>query len=298
MTANKTMSVREMGKLLGLKKVESYWLVHKEYFETILVNGKMRVLTESFEDWYSRQAKYHKVTGEPPGEKLKEESYSPRDIAEMLGISESYVYEIMKAAGVEPVVVDSWQRFPRAEYEQWYRSQTRFRNAEDRQLDEAAENASMSMPEMARLLDVPRQTVYSIMSSAKGKKYLEVIRIADQKRITLDSFERWYRSQDKYLKPEDYPEGYVRKGPTYADSLTAKKAIEARKKKKKVSLNPEYLTIDQIMEMAEVTRNTVHRWIRSGELPAVELAPGFIRVSVKDFDDFHAEWLKKPRRRK
>ena len=99
MTANKTMSVREMGKLLGLKKVESYWLVHKEYFETILVNGKMRVLTESFEDWYSRQAKYHKVTGEPPGEKLKEESYSPRDIAEMLGISESYVYEIMKAAG-------------------------------------------------------------------------------------------------------------------------------------------------------------------------------------------------------
>ena len=109
------------------------------------------------------------------------------------------------------------------------------------------------------------------------------------------------RREDEVYHPvgdEDYPEGYVRKGPTYADSLTAKKAVEARKKKKKVSLNPEYLTIDQIMEMAEVTRNTVHRWIRSGELPAVELAPGFIRVSVKDFDDFHAEWLKKPRRRK
>ena len=25
----KTMTVREMGRLLGLKKVESYWLVHK-----------------------------------------------------------------------------------------------------------------------------------------------------------------------------------------------------------------------------------------------------------------------------
>ena len=37
-----TMSVREMGKLLGLKKVDSYWLVHKEYFDTILLNGKMR----------------------------------------------------------------------------------------------------------------------------------------------------------------------------------------------------------------------------------------------------------------
>jgi hypothetical protein len=31
-----------MGKLLGLIKVESYWQVHKEYFETISVAGKMR----------------------------------------------------------------------------------------------------------------------------------------------------------------------------------------------------------------------------------------------------------------
>ena len=44
-----TMSVPEMGRLLGLKKVESYWLVHKGYFETIQVEGKMRVVRESFE---------------------------------------------------------------------------------------------------------------------------------------------------------------------------------------------------------------------------------------------------------
>ena len=45
-----TMSVLEMGSLLGLKKVESYWLVHKGFFETILVGGKMRVVIESFEN--------------------------------------------------------------------------------------------------------------------------------------------------------------------------------------------------------------------------------------------------------
>ena len=101
-----TMSVREMGNLLGLKKVDSYWLVHKGFFETILVGGKMRVVIESFENWYAHQAKYQKVTGEPPGELLKQESYSARDIAGILGVSESYVYEIMKAAGVKPVMVD------------------------------------------------------------------------------------------------------------------------------------------------------------------------------------------------
>lgn len=39
-TPKKSMSVREMGSMLGLKKVESYWLVHKGYFETVLVGGK------------------------------------------------------------------------------------------------------------------------------------------------------------------------------------------------------------------------------------------------------------------
>ena len=101
-----TMSVREMGKLLGLKKVDSYWLVHKEYFEIILVNGKMRVVIDSFEYWYAGQVKYRKVNGEPPGKRLMQESYSARDIGKMLGISEQYSYQVMKDAGIKPVLVD------------------------------------------------------------------------------------------------------------------------------------------------------------------------------------------------
>ena len=200
-----TMSVREMGNLLGLKKVDSYWLVHKGFFETILVGGKMRVVIESFENWYTRQAKYHKVTGEPPGELLKQESYSARDIAGILGVSESYVYEIMKAAGVKPVMVDFRQRFRREDFERWYSSQTRFRNDEDRRRDEEIEESSMSMPDMARLLDVPRSVVYGILQSDLGKEMLEVIIIAGRKRITRESFDRWYASQTRYLKPEDQP---------------------------------------------------------------------------------------------
>ena len=44
-----TMSVAEMGKMLGLGKTEPYWLVHKNCFETIMVNGKMRVVIESLQ---------------------------------------------------------------------------------------------------------------------------------------------------------------------------------------------------------------------------------------------------------
>ena len=46
------MSVPEMGKILGLGKIESYWLDKKNYCKTIQVAGRMRVMLDSFEDWY------------------------------------------------------------------------------------------------------------------------------------------------------------------------------------------------------------------------------------------------------
>lgn len=80
----------------------------------------MRVELESFEKWYANQVKYHKVTGEEPGLELKKSSYSPRDIAEILQISENLVYEKMKQAGVEFVLVDYWKRYPKKAFDKWY----------------------------------------------------------------------------------------------------------------------------------------------------------------------------------
>ena len=95
-TRKTTMSVPEMRQLLGIGKTDSYWLVHKQCFETILVEGKMRVVIDSFEHWYANQIKYKKVDGTPPGEELRSNSYSPPEIAEMLGLCESVIYDIIK----------------------------------------------------------------------------------------------------------------------------------------------------------------------------------------------------------
>ena len=35
-----SMSVPEMGRMLGLGKTESYWLIKKNYFKTILVGDR------------------------------------------------------------------------------------------------------------------------------------------------------------------------------------------------------------------------------------------------------------------
>ena len=80
----------------------------------------------------------------------------------------------------------------------WYHSQSRYRTQEDRKKDAAAEAASLSMPEMARLLDVPRNTVYGILSSKKYAPLLDVIVIAGRRRVTKESFERFLQAQDTY----------------------------------------------------------------------------------------------------
>ncbi len=64
MTAEKgktSMSVMEMGKLLGLSKTEAYWLIKKNYFVTIIAGKRMRVMIDSFEEWYAGQTHYKKV---------------------------------------------------------------------------------------------------------------------------------------------------------------------------------------------------------------------------------------------
>ena len=93
--AKPTMSVMEMGKMLGLQKTDSYWLVNKRFFKTVQVNGKTRVDMESFNRWYDSQVKYQIVGGRPPGSLLRELSFSPKEMADELGISEAYVYEVI-----------------------------------------------------------------------------------------------------------------------------------------------------------------------------------------------------------
>lgn len=200
-----TMSVPELARVLGLCKTESYWLVHRGYFETVLVEGKMRVVIESFEKWYANQIKWHKVDGDPPGQELKSYSYSIREFGELLGVDDSVAYDIVKRCRIETFTVGSWKRIRKDVFEAWYNSQSRYRTPEDRERDAGREEATMTMPEMARLLMISRKEVYNLLASPQNAGVFEYEVIADRKRITKESFARWYAGQDKYCTFEDLP---------------------------------------------------------------------------------------------
>ena len=282
----KTMSVREMGRLLGLKKVESYWLVHKEYFDTVLVSGKMRVVIESFENWYAGQIKYRKVTGEPPGEKLRQESYSAQDMGKMLGVSEDVAYYIINRYELPTILVDYWKRVPRDAFEKWYASQSKYRTLEDQEKDAELERHSMTMPEMARLLDVPRKTVYEIMRSERGRKTLQVIELAGKKRVLNRSFDIWYAGQTEYLKPEDRAGHPEAANIHYADCLKSSPKRTKKETPKAVSSNPEYLTVDEAALMAGVEHGRILKWIRKNRFPVVRSGKKLIRIPRTAFEDF------------
>ena len=201
-----TMSVMEMGRLLGLKKTDSYYLLHKNYFETVQVAGKTRIVKASFEAWYETQDWYRKVNGPPPGEKLREQMYSVQDIAGMLALSKDSVLELIHREGLLTLVVGGKFRIPKMIFEGWYASQRRYQKAEERAGDQPVLAASMTVPDMGRLMGLDGRAAWRLYHAEKDA--LELIRVATRPRITMASFRAWYTHQEKYrlLPLKDRPD--------------------------------------------------------------------------------------------
>lgn len=71
----KSMSVVEMGSLIGLKKATAYRLANKGMFEVRIVGGKQRVMTDSFYEWLEGQSHYRLIGHPGVSDKDKGEGY-------------------------------------------------------------------------------------------------------------------------------------------------------------------------------------------------------------------------------
>ena len=279
----KYMTVHEMGDLLGIRKTDRYWLVHKGFFKTEIICGKMMVEIASFEKWYANQAKYHKVSGEEPGTELKKESYSARDIAAILDISEWKVYQIMREANVEYIIVDYWKRYPKEAFDRWYQSQDKFRNEEDRKRYEETKEDILTMPEMARLLGVKRQVVYDILRAEPDA--FEYVYIDGRKNILKESFYQWYQFQDDYKMVSDFstPLG-ISEEENASMEVFRRKIYEKYKSGKHIG-NTEHLTIREAAFLAGVDTATISKWLAKGYFQAAKSA-NVVRISRKSFEDW------------
>ena len=187
----KTMTVPQMRKMLGLKKTESYWLVHRNFFQTDIVNGHMMIDVESFEKWYANQVKHRKVDGPEPGAELTKMSYSFAEVAEMLGVSGAVVYEIWDKNNLETFTVDFVKRIPKDVFEKWYAGQSRYRKRKHGSHVGAKRSRYISREEAAVMAGVTPSTV----SRWAGEGYFEYTKTDKILRINRNSFENWLDMQ-------------------------------------------------------------------------------------------------------
>ncbi len=121
-----TMSVREMAKMLGLCKSESYYLVNKRWFKVIPFYKGKRIVIKSFEKWYKSQFRYKKVNGDEPGENYSDTTLSVKQVMSILNCSDSHVYELMATKQFDSMSVYGVPRIDIATFYAWLAEQTKY----------------------------------------------------------------------------------------------------------------------------------------------------------------------------
>lgn len=266
----KTMSVPEMRKLLGLKKTEGYWLVHREFFKTEIIGGMMRVDIESFEKWYANQVKHKKVDGEEPGRELIKGSYSFQDAANLLGVNSACLYEIWKREERKTIKVDFVKRIPKEEFKKWFSEQTVYKKSDRIPTISDMEKGYISFKETARLLNIQEDTMLKLIRTGKYKSLFEVRVFDNKKWISRKSFRLFLNAQNEYRITDNNEN-------TSSDNLI----IETK----------EYVSRNEAAELAGVTASTITKWIQTEVFPCIG-AGKVLRIKRTDFLD----WLNESRK--
>lgn len=243
----RTMSVPEMRKLLGIKKTESYWLVHKNYFKTELINGTMRVDIASFEKWYANQTKHKKVTGEKPGAQLCAASYSFRDVANMLGEYDGTIYDLWNRKGLPTVTVNYRKRIPREIFDSWYEKQNEYHKVDGPATIEEIEEKFILFREAAAMLKMSNEELLTLILKGKYKDLLEM-RMFDNKRwISRRGFQDFLNLHDQYK---------IRQAKNESGSGISKFLSQKQ-----------YISKEEAARIAGVSKSTVAKWALKGTFP-------------------------------
>lgn len=243
----RTMSVPEMRKILGIKKTESYWLVHKNYFKTELINGTMRVDIASFEKWYANQTKHKKVTGEKPGAQLCAASYSFRDVANMLGEYDGTIYDLWNRKGLPTVTVNYRKRIPREIFDSWYEKQNEYHKVDGPATIEEIEEKFILFREAAAILKMSNEELLTLIRKGKYKDLLEM-RMFDNKRwISRRGFQDFLNLHDQYK---------IRQAKNESGSGISKFLSQKQ-----------YISKEEAARIAGVSKSTVAKWALKGTFP-------------------------------
>ena len=95
----------------------------------------MRVMVDSFEEWYDNQVHYKKTDGTPPGKNLNITTMSVLEAANLLGVSQSTIYSLIgQTEHIKTIKSGIHRRIDRKSSEEWYQSQNKYKKVGEREV--------------------------------------------------------------------------------------------------------------------------------------------------------------------
>lgn len=270
-----SISIPELRKMLGIGKTESYWILQNRGLRTFILKGCKRIRKEDFWDWYGKQTKHRLLEGPPPGSALQATSYSVRELTELLSVSRDTIYTLLKKNVFDTFQADNHTRVTKDSFERWYAGQSHFRKAEDREKEAAVVRTGYSMPEIARLLGIHRNTVYEIIK--KRKEIFEMIEIAGQKRVTAGSFEVWYQAQNRYKKVEKELEN------TFVAEISLLPIPEEVDAITDAAMPKSVYRVEDVQMALGISPKAVYRMIQAGKIHAVRAGREYL-INPTEFE--------------
>ena len=169
-------------------------------------------------------------------------------------------------------------------FQNWYKSQSRYRTKKDREKDALLEEATITMPEMAQLLGTTRSSVYAILDNPKYSHFFEFIVIAEKKRITKESFQKFLEGQDRYkLDPSNDYEELAQEQNIALDNFRRKKLSQTGIRGS--NGNIKYLTFDEASYLAKVSRSMINKWADKGKFTVIKVGSR-VRIRRDEFEDW------------
>ena len=112
----------------------------------------------------------------------------------------------------------------------------------------------------------------------------EIVIVADKKRITRESFERFLSVQDKYKLDEinNYEEISMEENIALADHRRKKLK---KKQPRTDNGNLKYLTFDEAALLAKVSRGTIYEWVRKEHFPVIQVMK-VTRILRNEFEEY------------
>ena len=122
------------------------------------------------------------------------------------------------------------------------------------------------MPDIRKMLGVHRNTVYSILDHPNYREQFVFLFVAGQKRVTKESFEKWYLSQSRYVKVIERAET----APSAPEALTDTEPEKAEFSEKA------FYKIEEVQSILNISKKAMYKLIQDGNLFAVRVGKNYV----------------------